>query len=306
MVQLSHPNDGQSFASPGAGPRLRRWVGLALGGLSLVGCPSPPAQEPTGATQAKPLAIAELLKQATLENERMVDLHGTAVGTGGLLGEMNGKMQSHGYFRRVPMDPALDAMDSQIHQAAAANQLQILQYQARVAPISPLPPVVHLQPGQRWLPTLDQLRGMIELRMEIQGRRQDLVAFIDTLPNQVERLIVPGSATWQGGTLTMQAQAYYERSLQAPQVDIRWPGLEERLKDAGWNPQDPQVIADPLLAQLKDQLELGRKRLPDIRRTLTTSADFPRWLLRHDFFEERAAAALAVRGEALLRQAGAQ
>lgn len=249
---------------------------------------------------AAPVPLQTLLDTARTENKRMEDIHNTAYGTGMLLGELNGKLQSHAYFRRIPNDRALDALEAQLKQVALDKGLTVSRLEKHLDTSPPTPAPVTLKPGQRWQPALDQLRGVIQLSVDVQGTAKDIAAFIDALPQAVERLVVVTGASQVPGGARILAEAYYERELPPPQVDLRWPTLEERLDAAGWKANDAKLLADPVYAELKKEVDLGRQRLPDVRRTLQISADFPRWLLRARFFEEKSNLEMAVRGQAVL------
>jgi hypothetical protein len=147
---------------------------------------------------------------------------------------------------------------------------------------------------------LVQLRGVVQVSLDLQGSHEDIAGFIDALPRSVERLlVVTGAAPIKDG-VRLLFEAYYERALPAAQLEIRWPTLDERLRAAGWDPLDARLLADPLHAELSKEVALGSQRLPAVRRTLQASADFPRWQLRGRFFDERANVALNVRGRELL------
>jgi hypothetical protein len=275
---------------------------LAAIALSCSACqPAPPTPAALPhASQPARVPLQTVLDTARAENKRMENIHDSAYGTGILLGQLNGKLQSHAYFRRIPNDRALEGVESQLRQLAVDKGLTVSRLEKHVDPAPPQTAAVTLKPGERWQPTLDQLRGVVQLSVDIQGGAKDIVGYIDALPQAVERLVVVNGASAVPGGVRLMAEAYFERELPAPQIDIRWPTLEDRLDAAGWDAKDAKLLADPVYAELKKEVDLGRVRLPDVRRTLQISADFPRWLLRARFFEEKANAALAVRGQAIL------
>lgn len=260
-----------------------------------------PRASSSGAT---PVPLAQLLAAVERENQRMVDVHGTRSGAGQLLGEVNGKLNRHGYMRRVPGDPALDGLESQLRQLAATKGLAVLAMEARALPLPASRLAPGVRPGERWEPTLDDLRGVVALTLDLQGARDDVAAYVDALPGNVERLVVVHAAGRTSGGIRLEAEAYYERPLPRPQLDIRWPSLDERLLAAGWRPDDPKLRADPAFEPLRAQVDLGRQRLPDVRKSLQITADFPRHVLRAKFFEERAALVASTRGAELLRRGG--
>lgn len=276
--------------------------------LLLLGCRSSPATlaapPDLAVPGAAPLPLAQLLQAVERENQRMEDIYGTRAGAGKLLGELNGVLNSHGFMRRVPGDTALDGLESQLRQLATTKGLTLTSVQTRVLPVPPGQPGAHLQAGGRWAPTLDDLRGVVALTLDLQGARDDVAAYIDALPGNVERLVVVHAAGPVAGGIRLEAEAYYERPLPPPQLDIRWPSLDERLLAAGWQPDDPKLRTDPAYEPLRAQVDLGRRRLPDVRKSLQITSDFPRHLLRAKFFDERAAVVSATRGADLLRRGG--
>lgn len=285
--------------------KLRRFrcSTVAVSCLTILACRSQPAvTTPVGVppSVSAPIALAQLLAAVRQENARMVEILNSSDGAGKVLGEVNSKLQAHAYLRRVPTEPALAELDGQVRQLATDKQLQVTRVEHHLVPSPALAPEVPLQPGQRWSPDLAQLRGVVQVSFDLQGPLDNVAGFIDALPRSVERLlVVTGAAPIKDGVRVL-FEAYYERALPAVQFDIGWPTLEERLRAAGWDPLEPQLLADPMYAELNKEVELGRERLPAVRRTLQVSADFPRWQLRSRFFQERAGVVLGVRGRELL------
>ncbi len=278
---------------------------LGLAGVLSIACQSQTAVPPPAQVSAiARIPLARLLDGVVAENKRMEDIHASSYGSGILLGQLNGKLQSHGYFRRVPTDSALDGLESQLRQFAVDKLLTVTRVEKHMVPGGPTPAPVPLKAGQRWQPTVAQLRGVAQVSLDLQGATKDVAAFIDALVQSIERLVVVTGASAIEGGVRLTLETYFERELPPPQVDIRWPTLEERLTAAGWDANDSKLQVDPLYTELKKEVLLGRQRLPDVRRTLQITADFPRWLLRYQFFEERAAAAAAVRGADLLNRSG--
>lgn len=279
-----------------------RGATIVLGAVFLGACQT---QAPTPAVVAKPAPIvrqpiAQLLADATRENAELQKIHDTNRAAGNALGDLNGKLQSRGYFRRIPTNSAIDSLESSLRAVAAQKILTVVKFSAAEVPDSVVAQKNVLKPGQRWVPTIAQYRGIVTLRVELGGPIKDIKAFVDLLPLYAERLIVLQKAEKTPNGAILSGEAYYEREMQPPDVDIRWPTLEERLKAGGWQPNDPKLASDPDYAALVKQVDMGRTRMPETRHTLKISADFPRWLLRQKFFDERGKAELAVNGEQLL------
>jgi hypothetical protein len=265
--------------------------------------PQPPAKPastaPAAPIERKPLsAVLAEMRQEISDMEAVI---GSTGETAKALGILNGKLQSLGYFRRVPSTTSLDALRSQIEALAVDRMLRITGFDGLPMPNGPpatAAPV--LGPGQPWQPTLDQLRERIAVTIDLQGRLEDVAQFIDLLPARAERLlIVTGSQPMEGG-IRLLAEAYAERELAQPRVLIEWPPLADRLRAAGWNPDDRSVRADPAWPDLESADAAGRSRLPDARHALQITADFPRWLLRAQFYDERSTALTTTRGDRLL------
>ena len=281
---------------------MTRWLPTQTLSFALLGCAPHQAPEPAPQPVAPAAAssLAQVLEQVQREQKAFEAIHEQGQRTAKALGTLNGKLQSRGYFRRVPAQPALESLEGQLRSLAIKKLLVLQQFEPTLP--KPMPPAVAtvLGPGERWQPTLDQLRGVMHLRLDIGGRPDEIAAFVDALPSEVDRMVVvTGTAPLAGGTRLL-AEAYYELPLPQPEVRLVWPTLAERLSAAGLVEADPKVAQHQLLAQLKTQVELGQNRLPDVRRLLVISADLARWLLRWQLFEERGRAEMEVSGKKLL------
>lgn len=261
--------------------------------------PQPNAQPSSGQGVARK-PVRDLLAQAQSELAQLEAIQMTQQDSAQALGALNGKLQSRGYFRRVPTSPATETLESNLRAIAVDKLLALDRVDLRMAPAPPPPEPVVVRPGQTWQPTLDDLRGIVHLSLDLRGRLEDAAAFIQALPSQCERLVVVTGTESLPGGVRLMAEAYYEHDLPPPRVEIVWPPLEERLRAGGWDPKDPALARNPDFGRLKAAVELGRERLPSVRHTLQITSDFPRWLLRAKFFEERATAAMATRGDLLL------
>lgn len=268
-------------------------------------CQAPTAGAPAQAAKAQAKSAAELLQGVMAEQQALEAVFLSSPEAARQLGALNGQLQQRGYFRRVPAQPALDSAEASLRRLAASKALTVQALELRAPPETTAPPPVKLSAGQRWNPRLDELRGVASLRIDLQGSLRDAAGFVDALPTEVDRLVVITGREPLAGGVSLRGELYYEKPLPAPELVLQWPTLQERLKSAGWSDTEGPALqaklkADPQLAEYAKQVELGHQRLPDVRRTLQISADFPRWLLRWKFFEERAKAATAVQGARLL------
>lgn len=257
----------------------------------------------TGAT--KVLSAEELLQGVMAEHKALEAVFLSSPAAAKALGALNGKLQQQGYFRRVPTQPALDSAEASLRQLATAKSLQVqaLVLDPPATGATPLP--IKLEPGKRWEPTLEDLRGVLKFRLDLQGSLRDAAAFVDALPVEVDRLVVLTSREPLPGGVRLLGELYYEKPLPPPELTLVWPPLKERLITAGWKEVEGPALqaklqADAKLAEFAKQVEIGHQRMPDVRRTLQITADFPRWLLRWKFFEDRAKVATAVQGARLL------
>lgn len=258
---------------------------------ALTGCRTtaePPQRQP----------IASLVAAAQQELQALDTIVASGPSVGHELGALNGKLQSRGYFRRVPAQAALEALESQLRRVATAKVLTVNEMRFE-PPATVVSEPVRLQAGQRWQPQLDQLRAVVPLRIGLQGAAKDIEAFIAALPIACDRLLVVTASEPRPGGVLLTAEAYYERQVPQPEVTLTWASAEERLRSAGWEPTDPQLKGDTAVEALRQTVAQGPPNLAEARRILTITADFPRWLLRWQFFEERSKAVLAVPAAAL-------
>ena len=252
------------------------------------------------AKAAKPIAISKLIANVKSELDAMGEIWKLDYETGKLLGTINGRFQLRSYYSRIPTGPAVSGIESNIRQLASHHALIVENFQARVPRRNKLPKAVVLKPGDRWMPKREQLFATIRLEIDLQGSVQAAAKMIDEFPTKLERLVVVTGEQPRPGGVTLFAECWYEWSVPMPKIELPWPELDERLIAAGWNPRDPKVINDPQVAQLRELVVTGRKRMVDVRNTLAVAADFPRWFLRNEFFDEKSLAAQAVNGTELL------
>ncbi len=265
--------------------------------------PAPgPAPAPTLLTQplaGKRVPLADVLAHVKREITAMGRILERRSEAAKALGRMNASFQQRGYFRRVPTGPALAGLRADLSRLAIANNLKLAGLDARPDPDRPQGDN-RQRAGVRWQPSLDDLRGVVRLTLDLQGPPQQVAAFINSLPDKVERMVlIYGEENIPDG-VRLLGEAYYEHPSHPRDIDLRWPTLRERLLTAGWDPADASLKNDPKLTALRKAVEQGRMMVPQARSSLKVVADFPRWLLRQSFFEERSMKVASVRGELLL------
>lgn len=277
----------------------RRLVLLAAA-LAAAACQPEPAAPVAVPAAVAPQPVARILADAQRDLDAMQAIYDSGMRSGSVLGQLNGTLQSRAYFRRVPTAPALESLESGVRALAVQKLLLVVGFSAVPDPPPPQVPQVRLAAGQRWQPTPEHLTGTVQVRIDLQGAPRDAAGFIQALPGGLERLlIITGSEAIPGG-VRLLGQAFFERELLPPEIEVHWPTLEDRLRAAGHDPAHPALELDPAYLALQQAVVQGRQRLPDVRHALKITADFPRWLLRARLFEERSLAAMAVRGEMLL------
>ncbi|MBM4345209.1 MAG: hypothetical protein FJ100_17705 [Deltaproteobacteria bacterium] len=263
---------------------------------------APPAPPPP----APPLTVEALIAAARKDQAAFEAIYASREGAARELAALNGKLQSTGYFRRVPARPAVESLNSQLRQLATIRLLVVKEAHVDLAEEPTPPSAAVIKPGERWQPRLDDLRLVIPLRLDVQGSARDVARYLDDLPTQVDRLLVVQrverrpTPAGESPIVRLHLEAYCERALPQPELDLHWPGVDERIVAAGLDPSSPAVRDHPQLPVLVAQVELGQKRLPDVRRVLSITADFPRWQLRWQFAADRGAAIRAQNGAKLM------
>ncbi len=291
----------------GALPRwlpVRSLLSLAFVAALAAGCTAPPPPAPP--PPLPPLQVEALIAAARKDQAAFEAIYASRESAAKELSALNGKLQSTGYFRRVPSRPAIESLDVQLRQLATARLLVVKALQVDLADEPTPPAAARVKPGERWQPTLDELRLVIPMRLDVVGAPRDVARYLDDLPTNIDRLlvvqrterlpVVPGESP----AVRLHLEAYCERALPQPELELVWLGLDERLSAAGLDPKTPSVRDHPQLPVLVAQVDLGHKRLPDVRRVLAIAADFPRWQLRWQFLTERGAAVRAQNGAKLM------
>lgn len=256
-------------------------------------------RSPSAKAARKRVPIAKLLAQAEADLDKMSKIWELDFDTGRLLGKLNGDFQRRGYFSRIPSAPSLAPLESSLRGIASRNALILQRLGSDVPKLDPLP-APELAPGERWRPSDAELWGTIKLEIDLQGPVSSVARFIDDLAARSERLIVIiGDQSIPGGVRLM-GKCWFERGTAMPKLVLPWPELEERLRAAGYDPADTKLAADPQVIRLRSVIDQGRQRIADVRNTLTVAADFPRWLARERFFEEKSVKATSMRGAVIL------
>ncbi len=249
------------------------WVMLALA----TACTKPTGQ--AGADGAeKPIPLEVLAHGAEQEFGAMLEVLDSERPTRVALGAVNATLVTSGLARGLPSLPAPEDAEACFRDAAASRGLEISSIQSQVPEL--VPPVdSKLKPGQRWQVKRDDLLGRISVNVVVNGPLPAIASMIDEIAT-CKRLVAVRTAKVQGSTVRLAADAWFERNLAAPELDVRWRSLDERLTAAGWKPDDPALAKDPAYARLKAAVDAGRGQLPRARNLMKTGVELPRWITR--------------------------
>jgi hypothetical protein len=288
---------------------------VALSALLLIACqPTTPTAPASAATadvpaQAPPpaLPLAQVLARVQSEIAALKAVAGLHHAAGGTLGGANAKLQTVGYFRRIPSHPTPTALASNLRAAAGDLGLSVVSLDIADDPrgLDDKEPLT-LGPHDRWQPTTDDLLGRQTIRIGLRGPRAAIVGFIDELPRRVERLVcVKGhqplaEAPGLGAGELLIAEAYFERNLPIPKTELNWPPLADWLRAAGHDPDSPATAALPGYEALAKAVTEGRAIAPDARLVMASINDMPRWPARANALAEVTEQVLGVRGEVVL------
>ncbi len=283
-------------ATPADGTASPSAAAIATGAPAVVAARAP-AVVPLA--QRIPLAALVAAVRAEVEALRSVVIRQDRAATE--LGRMNTSLQKRGFFRRVPAAAGIAGLESNLRTIAIDNGLILRSSQHRERPGPPAGKATELQPGERWQPSAELLFATVEMDIELSGPLPRVAAFIDALPTRSERLVIANASREVApGVTVLQADIWYERSVPAPTVSLRWPSLDERLSQAGWDPRDPTLKAAPRYDDLVRAVDDGRTMVPRARLAMRIVADFPRWFARQTFFEQMSTRAVMTRGAELL------
>lgn len=272
-----------------------------IGVVINAGCATPPPKKKP-APPPEPIAVAEILKSVQGELAKMQEIYDLQRRSGHLLSELNRKLQQRSFSRRVPSQPAVQSLESDLRAHAQAMTLELAGWQVRVRPA---PPVAKkgttLQAHETWKLGVADLKGMIDARITVKGPLPAITKFVDGIPNHVERAVWLTGQTPVPGGIRFDLLAYYEHSQPQPQTEIAWPTIEERLELAGWKLNDPRLPKAPAYGKLREAVKQGRARVPDLRSVMNVANDFPRWFVRAELLAELTEKIMNVKGEDILK-----
>jgi len=266
------------------------------------GCAAPPPAPKPPAPAPEPIPLAKILAGVEAELSTMRKIYDIRLRSGPLLAQLNGRLQSRGFSRRVPAQAVVQSLESDLRSHATAMALEMPAWQVHVRPTKPLPAKgPTLSASEMWTVDPSELKGIIDARMTIKGNQAKIIAFVDAIPKHVERAVLLTGQTPVPGGIRFQLQAFYERPPARPYTEVKWPSMEDRLEAAGWKLDDPRLPKAPAYAKLSDAIKMGRARIPDLRSAMDVANDFPRWFARAAVLDELTEKIVAVKGAALLQ-----
>ena len=253
--------------------RKYRLLWLAATALA---CGKPAAEDAGG--PPKPIPVAELARAAERELGALLEILQSEAVTRAAMGAVNSTLVKSGLARGLPNLPAPEDAEACFRTAAASRGLQISSAKSQV-PALVTPTQSTLKPGERWQVKREELLGKVTLEIVVNGPLPSVAALVDEV-SQCYRIVAVRTAKVAGGSVTLTADAWFERNLATPELDLRWRSLDERLTAAGWKADDPALAKDPAFAQLKSAVDAGREQLPRARALLKTTVELPRWITR--------------------------
>ncbi len=297
LLSPKSPRTRRGSSAPVAGRRGSRAMALALAAVAAA-CATATAPPPP---PPKPIPLQTLATSMQAEIDLMQRIFDLRLRAGKLLAQQNAKLQKRGFSRRVPANPTLPALESNLRTHAEALKLAVSGWEAKIRPPSALPKSRTLQVAEIWQAQTEEIHGVIDARITLSGDMKAIVQYVDLLPKHVERAVVVTGHTPLTGGVRLILEAFYERQPPAPKVQLRWPALEDRLEAAGWKADDPKLKTDPAWPTLEKLDKLGRARTPDVRSVMAVANDFPRWSARAALFNSLAERISKVRGVGVLR-----
>lgn len=218
-----------------------------------------------------PIPLAELAGVAEREVGVLLEIEGDKRSAKVARTALESALIQSGLANGTTALPSPDDAFTCLRSAAANRGLQITSTRS-VAPPVVQAKVAKLKPGDRWQPRFEDLVGKMQLELAVSGPRPGIAGLIDDVA-QCERLIIVRTAKIADETVTLTAEAWFQRSFAAPELELRWKSLGERLIAAGWKPNDPALMRDPAFARLKAAVDAGRELLPTARETLNAGAE---------------------------------
>ncbi len=276
-------------------------------GAPTAAAPASPSSRLTGraTTESAKLPISAVRAAVEAETRAVRAIVAGTAAIGPLLGGTNRALQERGYFRRVPANPALEALQATLRQGAIAAGLEVRALKVTPDPRASTPLLPRVAADQAWEVKAEDLLGSIALQLDVVADDETIATFLNHLPVRLERLVCAQRLTRQpGGVVRIEALAWHERPAEVVQVDVEWPSADDWLRSAGHDPSDPRLRADPELVRLRAAVRLGRELLPDVRAVLISSHDLKRWPARYAALARTSRCVAAADGAALVAAMG--
>ena len=253
---------------------MRKLVPFCLLLSSILACQSAPPPPPAPTR----VPIADLAFTAERDLGALGEILETEAYTRQTLTGVNGFWMRSGLAGGLPSAPSVSDATACFHANAAGLGLQIAHIDVTPPVDQPLAPG-HLAPGERWNPDAQLLLGAIPMVVDVNGPVPLIARLID-LVGRCPRLVLVQDAKVQGSQVRLKAIAWYERAVPAPEIDLKWRSVDDRLIAAGWKLDDPALATDPALPRLKSAVTAGREQMPAVRALLKTTVELPRYMVR--------------------------
>ena len=269
--------------------------------LGLTACQTTAPVQSQGAKRT-PVPVAEIAYATERELGAIGEILGSEPETRQTLGAVNGVVVKSGLGRGLPTVAAVADAEACFRTAAGARGLQISRLESQAPEEKPQEPG-KLKPGETWQVKPQDMIGQVRMEVVVNGPVPTIAGLIDDV-SHCGRLVLVQSAKTVGSEVTLTAQAWYERPLPAPELELRWKSLDERLMDGGWQPTDPALAKDPAMARLKSAVDAGREQMPKTRSILKTTVELPRYIVRARELVQIREQILRVNGKRLLGLGG--
>lgn len=267
----------------------------ALLALALLGCrdPAPKARAVPDAGDARE-RLRALRDETVVERAKFLSTAANLASYRSSLRKYAREAEAIGLARLIPEAPRAGELRRGVERALLAVGLRLASFRAEVRPTPRriLPETV--PEGPRFPLTLDDLRGVVEVRMEIAGPAPRLAGVLRAL-RAAPRLLFPVRAWETPASLRLLAEAYFFHPLRVPTPIPRERSAEAALAAAAIDPaafvDDPE--AQRWLDETAADYQEMRAHAEAYRQALAIQSDLRRMGKRMEFARERSRAVAA-------------
>jgi hypothetical protein len=271
-------------------------IRAALLALALLGCrePAPTARSVPDASRARE-RLRALRDETVVERAKVLSTAANLASYRSSLRKYAREAEAIGLSRLIPEEPRTGELRRQAARALSSAGLRLASFRAEPRPIPrrTLPETV--PEGPRFPLTPDDIRGVVEVRLEIGGPSPRLAGVLRAL-RALPRLVFPIRARETPESLHVLAEAYFfHADLRVPTPIPRERSAEAALAAAGIDPaafgDDPEAQGwlDETAADYREM----RAHAEAYREALTIQSDLRRFGKRMEFARERSRAVAA-------------